>query len=156
MAIIFGALSGEWAGVRSLRVLPLSTMKLALLMLSIPVTAAVVVALIAVLFAGPGHLGELPLISFVVRAVAVAGFGSLALAIVLYIVGGWRIVVFMGSAIVGVMTLQLVHSPLWLFVIGLVTGLPAFALLLRGLRKSSAFYQPRRMFNAGMGYQGMS
>ena len=152
MAVIFGVITSDMAGLRALRTLPLSTYRLAGLILSVPAVAGLAAGLIAILFNPEGDAGVLPIIRLLSTALLVAGVTSLILAIVMHITGGVRMLVMMVLGILASMLVPLgTPHPWMLAATGALTGIGGFALLLRGLRRSSKFYQPRPFFGAAFG-----
>jgi hypothetical protein len=152
ITLIFASICGETVGLRALRTLPLSTQKSVALLLAAPVALGFVGAIFSSRLGGRGALESEWLVSYTAQAIALAGFGSLALATVLHVASGWRIAVLIGVALLPSMGFSFIaESPLALVFIGAATLLGGAALLHRGLRKSSAFYQPRRMFGMTVG-----
>ena len=152
MALIFGIVTSDMAGLRALRTLPLSTPHLALLILSVPAISGLAAGLIVTLFYPDAKSDLLPLVRLLVTTLIVAGFSSLALAVVLHIAGGIRFVVIMLLGIIPAILAQIGISYPWsLGAAGSLAGLGGFALLMRGLRRSSTFYQPKPFFGGVVG-----
>ena len=147
MALLFGIILSDLAGVRSLRTLPLSTLHLTLLLLSLPIIAGLVAGLIVVLFFPGGHAEVLPITRMLLIALVVSGFGSLSLALMLRITSGYRMVIMIFLGIVPAALTEIgFRYPVSLASASLVAGFAGFALVLRGLRRSSAVYQPKTFF----------
>ena len=93
-----------------------------------------------------------PLLNFVGQAVAFGGLGALAQTITLHITTAARLLVILFFAAVpaAVFTMLPTHTAIFALV-GVTTGTLAFALLVRGLRKSNSFYQQRRIFGMAVG-----
>jgi hypothetical protein len=151
-AIIFGSISGEWNGLRTLRALPLSTRQLAALLMAIPLGNGVIAAALTSSWYGFGDPAVPTLVNFVAQAVAIAGLGALGMAAILHFATGLRILVLIFAMWISAGLLFLcAKTPLWLALMGVATMVLAWLALLRGLRKSNAFYQPRRFFGVGIG-----
>jgi hypothetical protein len=156
-AIIFSAVSGEWGGLRMLRALPLSTTQLAALLMASPLSKGVIAAALASSWYGFGDPAVPTLANFTAQMLAISGLGALALAGMLHIASGLRLlVVIFAMWISAGLFFLCAKMPLWLALAGVVAlGLAWFALL-RGLRKSNAFYQPRRFFGVSIGQPNVS
>ena len=152
IAIAFSIFTGEAIGMRTLRALPLSTVRLALLLSLLPWLAGLTAAAYTALWSGAGDPALPPLLNFAGQAAAFAGLGALAQTITLHITTGARLLVIFGLAVVPAAMFAMFPTHTAIFaIIGLVAGAPAFVLLMRGLRKSNAFYQPRRIFGMAVG-----
>ena len=154
MAVLLGATVSFRLEMRSLRVLPISTARLAALLLSIPAAVAVAGALLIGLFialcggAFPGR------VTFIAYAFIIAGAGALGIAAFLR-AAGWRIFPLMLCPALASVALMFVPGhELPLAMAGAGTFAVAAWLLLRGLRRSSAFYQPRGL--SGMMLSGQA
>ena len=146
MGLLMGVMITESTGLRALRVLPLSTPRLALLLALIPWTGALSAALFATLF-GIGDRTLSPFLNLATLALAMCGWTTLTLAITLHLNTGFRVFLLgLFCAIPGACLLILQMHPPILAAIGTVSGIAGFALLLRGLKKSAAFYRPRGFF----------
>jgi hypothetical protein len=151
-ALLFASLCGEWAGLRVLRTLPLSTAKLAGLLLCAPVAFGIVAAVFSSVWGGIGDSSAPMIGNFVAQAVAIAGLGSLAMAISLHVTSGLRILVLIVTAMLPAAAfIFLAKWPLVFVLIGGAAFIGGTALLHRGLCKSSVFYQPRRMLGMTIG-----
>jgi len=151
-AIIFGAMPGETVGMRTLRTLPLSTAKLAALLLTVPIVLGFACA--AFIATAGGMIEPVPAgpLAFLAEALVIASAGRLALAICLHIVSAARILVLMFFAFLPASVLYLANKFVLLAILGGGAAIVlAFFLLVRGLRKSNAFYQPRRFFGVKYG-----
>ena len=152
IAIAFSIFAGEAVGMRVLRALPLSTARLALLLSLMPWIAGLTGAAITALWNGMGDPALPPLLNFAGQAAAFGGLGALAQTITLHITTGARLfVLFAFAAIPATLFALFSTHTMMLFAVGVATGALAFALLVRGLRKSNAFYQPRRIFGMAVG-----
>ncbi len=147
MGLLFGAMTTEAIGMRALRVLPLSTLRLAILLSLISWTAALTSAAFAALWCRMGD-PALPLwMNFAGYALAMCGWATLALAALLHIASTARVFVLMIFVMIPSACLSFLHTHTALFaVVGAVSGTAGFALLVRGLKKSAAFYRPRGFF----------
>ncbi len=147
MGLIFGAITTEAIGLRALRVLPLSTLRLAILLSLISWTAALTCSAFAALWCRMGD-PALPLwMNFAGHALAMCGWATLALAAFLHIASTARVFVLMLFVMIPSATLSFLHTHTAIFAaIGAVSGSLGFALLVRGLKKSAAFYRPRGFF----------
>ena len=151
IAIALGAFTVEAIELRVLRALPLSTARLAMLLLAMPVILGVCGAGLTAGWAGVGDPGLPPALNFGAQALAIAGCGSLALAISLHFISGARLVA--PIALVMMPTLgffRWAKEPALLAIVGALTLVLAFGLLHRGLRRCPAFYQPRRLFGMSL------
>lgn len=147
MGFLLGAMTTETIGMRGLRVLPLSTLRLALLLSLISWTTASVGAAFATLWC---HLGDpaIPLwMNLTGFALAMCGWSTLALAALLYMASTARIFVLMLLVVIPSVILSFLQTHTAIYAaVGVVSGAVGFALLVRGLRNSSAFYRPRGFF----------
>ena len=152
IAIAFSIFAGEAVGMRVLRALPLSTVRLALLLSLLPWAAGAIGGVVTALWNGLGDPALPPLLNFVGQAVAFGGLGALAQTITLHITTAARLLVILFFAAVpaAVFTMLPTHTAIFALV-GVTTGTLAFALLVRGLRKSNSFYQQRRIFGMAVG-----
>jgi hypothetical protein len=156
-AIIFSALSGEWNALRTLRALPLSTAQLAALLMAIPLGNGVIAAFLASFWYGLGDPTVPMLVHFAAQTLAITGFGALALAGMLHIASSFRLLVVIFAMWISAGFFFLCGKmPLLLALAGAVAMGLAWLALFRGLRKSSAFYQPRRFFGMGIGQPAAS
>ena len=147
MGLMMGAIMTEQIGMRSLRVLPLSTLRLAILLSLISWAAAVSGAAFAALWCGVGDSSLPPLLNFAGQSLAMCGWATLALAIVLHIASSGRLFLLMLFGMIPSACISIFQTQSALFAaIGAVAGIAGFALLLRGLKKSAAFYRPRGFF----------
>jgi hypothetical protein len=152
LALICASLCGEWVGLRVLRTLPLSTAKLVGLLLCGPVAFGIAAAFFSSLWGGIGDASAPVPVNLAAQAVALAGLGSLALAISLHVASGLRILVMISTTMLPAAAFVfLAKWPLALVFVGVIAFLSGTALLHRGLRKSSVFYQPRRMLGMTIG-----
>ncbi len=151
-AIMFATILVELAGLRALRTLPLSSARLTALLLVAPVAFAALAAGFSCGFGGVGDPARHPVFNFAAQTLAIAGTGSLVLAISLRITSSLRILVVMAAFIVPMAGFGFAaKSPIALALGGLVMLMGGAALLHRGLRKSNACYQSRRMFGLQIG-----
>ena len=151
-AVIFVATSMEALGLRAMRALPLSTAGLASLLLSTPVALGLSGAVFTVLWFGVGDRSLPLIVNYAAQAIAIAGFSSLTIAVSLHIASSLRLLVLAVFVFMPSLAFRfLAKTPALLALLGLVALVGAFALLQRGLRKSSAFYQARRLFGLGVG-----
>ncbi len=147
MGMAIGAVIAESIGMRALRALPLSTPKLALLLAFIPWSGAVTSAWISAVWCRVGSHSLSVFGNFAAQTIAMCGWVTLAFAITLHIASSARFFVLMLLVMIPGATLQFVQEyTLPIAAVGAVAGLAGFALLARGLRKSSAFYRPRGFF----------
>ncbi len=153
-AIFFGALAAAMPGLRVLRVLPLSTAQLALLLLSIPAALGFICGSFITIVGGFSDPPWSVLVALLARVFVIAGAGGLALTAWLHTTSGARLV---GFALVAMIPSSAVHFipqfSIWLLLGGSASLVAAYLLLVRGLRKSSAFYQPRTIFGINIGQQ---
>jgi hypothetical protein len=147
MGMMIGATVAESVGMRALRALPLSTVKLALLLSIIPWTGAFSGAVFSAVFCRGGDPALSIWVNLGAQSLALCGWAILAFSITLHISSSARLFVLMLLSIIPGMAIQFaVKYTLLMGGIGLVAGSVGFALLIRGLRKSSAFYRPRGFF----------
>ena len=147
MSMMFGAAVAESIGMRALRALPLSTPKLALLLSLIPWAGAFSGAFVSAVCCRAGNPELSVWVNLAAQAVALCGWATLALSITLHISSSGRLFVLVLLVLIPSMAIQwAVQYTILIAAIGLVAGNAGFALLIRGLRKSSAFYRPRGFF----------
>ena len=147
MGLMMGAIITESIGMRGLRVLPLSTLRLAILLSLISWAAAASGAAVAALWCGVGDPSLPPLLNFAGESVAMCGWATLALAATLHIASTGRVFLLMVFAMIPSICISIFQTHTALFAaIGAVSGVIGFALLMRGLKKSAAFYRPRGFF----------
>jgi hypothetical protein len=147
MGMMIGATVAESAGMRALRALPLSTVKLALLLSLVPWTGAFSGAVFSAVFCRGGDPELSVWVNLGAQSLALCGWAILALSIILHISSGGRLFVLMLLSFIPGIAIQFaVKHTILIAAIGLVAGCAGFALLIRGLRKSSAFYRPRGFF----------
>ncbi len=145
IAVFIGSIGNEFVGMRSLRVLPIATARLAALLLTLPVasglTSTLLVGALDFLYRVP-----LPTVTgFLAQFLSVSGFSALSVACTLHITSGWRIAVYGCFSALGVVAFNIADThALPLALASCATFITAALLLIRGLRRSSAFYQPRR------------
>ena len=148
--IYIAAITTEAVGLRVLRMLPLSTMQLTGLLLSNSLSAGLGVAAIVSFWLGLGDPAWPRLVNFATLMVAFTGCGAFALAIMLHIASSARLFVCMLFAIVpSALSVTFAAHGVWIALGGAALNALAFFLIHRGLRKSSVFYLPRRMFGIG-------
>ena len=147
MGLLVGAMTTEAIGMRALRVLPLSTLRLAILLSLISWTAAMTCAAFAALWCRMGD-PALPLwMNFAGQSLAMCGWATLSLAALLHIASTARVFVLMLFVMIPSATFSFLQTHTAIFAaIGAVSGSLGFALLVRGLKKSAAFYRPRGFF----------
>jgi len=149
-AIYIAAITTEAVGLRALRVLPLSTLRLTWLLLSNSLTAGLGIAATFALWQGLGSPTWPPLFNFAAQTLAFAGCGAFTLAVMLYIQSSARLFVSMfctmGS---GALAVTFLTHGIWLAFGGAALNVFAFVLIHRGLRKANVFYLPRRMCGLG-------
>jgi hypothetical protein len=147
MAVLFISTGSFGLEMRSLRVLPMSTARLAVVLLNIPAALAVAAAILIsgfIAFSGGSAPG---FVTFLAYVSIIAGAGALALAASLHIASGWRIVpLLLCPALASIALMFVAGHALPLAMVGAGTLAVAAWLLVRGLRRSSAFYQPRGFF----------
>jgi hypothetical protein len=144
-AILFGSIAGESVGTRVLRALPLSTARLAALLLSVPLALGCACAAFLAVTCGLFDAEAGGLLERVAEAAAIGGAGALALAVSLHIASAARILVLIFFAGLPAVTYSwTVKFPAGVLLGGAVAMALAFVLLVRGLRKSTALYRPRR------------
>jgi hypothetical protein len=147
MGMMFGAVTAESIGMRALRTLPLSTPKLALLLSLIPWAGAFTSAVFSAVVCRAGDPALSIWANVAAQSLALCGWVTLAFAITLHISSGGRLFVLMLLVMIPGITLQFaVKYTVPIAAFGLVAGIAGFALLVRGLRKSSAYYRPRGFF----------
>ena len=147
MGLMMGAIITESIGMRGLRVLPLSTLRLAILLSLISWAAAASGAAFAALWCGVGDPSLPPLLNFAGESVAMCGWATLALAATLHIASTGRVFLLMVFAMIPSICISIFQTHTALFAaIGALSGVIGFALLMRGLKKSAAFYRPRGFF----------
>ena len=153
-AMIFSSIAGELVGLRVLRVLPLSTRQLALLLLFIPVFFGILCgAVLTVASTNPVPPAS-ALVHFLARASVIAGAGTLALSTSLHIASSARLFVLMTFVCIACYTVAFVpDSPLGFFACGSAGIVLGCIVMMRGLRNSSAFYQARSYFGMNIGQQ---
>ncbi len=153
-AVIFGALAAETAGLRVLRVLPLSTAQLALLLLAIPAALGFVCG---VFITATGAMADSPLsvlAALLARIFVIAGAGGLALPVSLHTTSGARLVALVFFAAIPSFAIFFIPQfPIASLLGGSASLVAAYLLLVRGLRNSSAFYQSRTFFGINLGQQ---
>jgi hypothetical protein len=154
--LIFSAMSQEMLNLRSLRMLPISVLRLAVVLLIVPLVLSSGISLLIAAFsqmpvkAGgiSQRLGD-PGFSFAWNFIAFAtglmGFSSLLLVAMMHIQSGWRIGVLMLATMISSVGFVFGSTSLnWFFSMGLVMLVTAFAWLVHGLRRSSTIYRPRQ------------
>ena len=147
MGMMIGATIAESVGMRALRALPLSTVKLALLLSLVPWAGAFSGAFFSAVFCRAGDPSLSIWVNLAAQSFALCGWAILALSITLHISSGGRLFVLMLLSFIPGIAIQFaVKHTILIAAIGLVAGCAGFALLIRGLRKSSAFYRPRGFF----------
>ena len=147
MGMMFGAILAESVGMRALRALPLSTPQLALLLSLMPWTGALTGAVFSAVGCGAGDPALSVWSNLAAQCLALCGWVTLAFAITLHISSSGRLFVLMLLVMIPGITLPFaVKYTVLIAAVGLVAGIAGFALLIRGLRKSSAFYRPRGFF----------
>jgi hypothetical protein len=152
MGMMFGTFIAEQVGMRALRVLPLSTPKLALLLALIPWTGALAGAVVSTVVCGAGDPALSAGMNLLAQSLALCGWVTLVLAINLHISASWRLFAVILLSIIPSMALQFAAKYTELITAaGLAAGIAGFVLLIRGLRKSSAFYRPRGFFGVVAG-----
>ena len=146
IGIILSAMGTAWIGLRSFRILPISTITLTFLLLASPLLAALLSGLLATAamrFSAPGQ----PMISPLAFSGVVGGMGALFLALVIRVRGGIMIA-FVTAAVmaIAIMTLILgiVPAP-FISVAAVLMGVAGALLLHRSLRRSSATYDSTRL-----------
>lgn len=147
MGMMLGAVIAESVGMRALRALPLSTPQLALLLSLIPWTGALTGAVFSAGVCGAGDPALSAWSNLAAQSLALCGWVTFAFAVTLHISSGGRLFVLLLLVMIPGVTLQFaVKYTVLISAVGLVAGIAGFALLIRGLRKSSAFYRPRGFF----------
>ena len=147
MGMAIGAVTAESVGMRALRALPLSTPKLALLLSLLPWAGAISGAAFSTLWCRSGDPALPVWVNFAAQSLAMCGWATLAFAITMHISGSVRLFVLMMLVMIPGAGLSFAAQHTVLFAaIGSAGGIAGFALLVRGLRKSSAFYRPRGFF----------
>jgi hypothetical protein len=143
--IMFAAFMTENAGLRALRVLPMRSSQLALLLCTPAFAAAIAVALIT---SWQGSLpgGRTDQFAPVEMGVVVAGVGLLRVAIALYYPRAGKLILILLAATI--MPAMMIFPPRfgWAVAIGLIAGCAGYWLLLTGIRRAPSFYENRRMF----------
>lgn len=150
-AVIFGSMPGEMMGMRSLRVLPLSAVRLAALLLTVPLVLGFACAAFLCAtgrMAEPAGFGPL---AFLAGALVIGGGGALALAISLHIVSGAHPRADARRRHPELRDHVCPGAPAAIPSRGSACLVLAFFLLVRGLRKSNAVYQPRSIFGVNIG-----
>ncbi|HEX8311009.1 MAG TPA: hypothetical protein VF614_06820 [Chthoniobacteraceae bacterium] len=143
--IISSIMGAAQMGLRSFRILPISTARLAALLLASPLVAALLSGLLAL--AGMRlSAPEEPMMSPWAFSSLVAATGTLLLALSLRLRGGGKIVLVIAvGALFPVTSLMLPRVPApFVIIAAVVIGLWGAILLLRGLRRSSTPYDPAR------------
>ena len=147
MGMMIGSVIAESIGMRALRALPLSTPKLALLLALIPWAGAFTSAVFSAVVCRAGDPALSMWVNLAAQSLALCGWATLAFAITLHISSGGRLFVLMLLVMIPGMAISFAAKYVLIFAaIGSVAGLAGFALLVRGLGKSSAFYRPRGFF----------
>ena len=147
MGLLMGAMVTEAIGIRGLRVLPLSTRRLAVLLSLISWAAAVSGAAFSAFWCGAGDPSLAPWLNFAGVSVAMCGWATLALAVVLHTSSSGRIFLLILFGMIPSACISFLQDYTVLFAaIGAIAGIAGFALLVRGLKKSAAFYRPRGFF----------
>ena len=152
MGLLLGAITTEAIGIRGLRVLPLSTLRLAVLLSLISWTSALSFAAFATLWC---HMGDpaIPLwMNFAGYTLALCGWATLTLAVLLHMASSARIFVLLLFVVIPSVTLSFLQTHTAIYAtVGVISGSVGFSLLVRGLRKSNAFYRPRGFFGMTLG-----
>lgn len=160
--LMFSAMSQETLNLRSLRMLPISTFRLAAVLLVVPLVLSVGTSLLLATFSQtPAPAGEFtpglgdPAFSFAVNFTAFAtglmGLSSLLLVVMMHIQSGWRLGALMLATVISGATFMLgAASLVWFFCVGLTLCVVSFVWLMHGLRRSSAIYRPRQMMGWNM------
>lgn len=150
--VLFGAFSVESAGLRMLRMLPLSTARLTLLLLATPTILGLICGGFMTLVNGLDYPLAALLTGLFARSAVIAGAGGLALTTSLHINSGVRfLVLIIVAALASFAVLYVPQFPIAILVGGSVSLPLSYILLQRGLRKSSVFYQQRRIFGINPG-----
>ena len=147
MGMMIGAVLAEATGLRALRALPLSTPKLALLLALIPWAGAFTSAAFSSLWCRAGDPSLSIWMNLAAQSLALCGWVTLAFAITMHIASGVRLFVLMLLVMIPGVAIPFAEKYAVIFAaIGAVAGVAGFALLMRGLKKSAAFYRPRGFF----------
>ena len=147
MGLMLGTLTTEAIGLRGLRTLPLSTPRLAVLVSLITWTAALTSAAFTALWCRMGDPALPTWQNFAGQSLALFGWATLALAATLHVSSSGRVFFLMLFVAVPAGCLSFLQTHTALFaMIGVVSGVIGFALIVRGLKKSAAFYRPRVFF----------
>ncbi|TAG10382.1 MAG: hypothetical protein EAZ42_04090 [Verrucomicrobia bacterium] len=152
LCTILGVFMVESIGMRALRILPLSTPKFALLLLLIPWTVAFSGAIFSAVILRAGDPALSVWWNLTAHSLVLCGWVTLAYAITMHMSKLARLFVLpMISTIPYSMFHFVVKYPMPIAAVGFLAGLGGFALLVRGLRKSSAFYRQRGFFGTTAG-----
>ena len=155
-AISFGTFGTELLGLRTLRALPLSSVRLAAILSLLPWANGIFCGAFTAIWGRMGDPGAPLWANFAAQALAVGGIGALALTLTLHFISGMRLLLLMVIASVPAALFALFSKrPEVLAMTGAIAGILAFAFLVRGLRRSNRFYQPRHLFGFGLGQPAM-
>lgn len=155
--LIFSSMNAESLNLRSLRMLPMSTAKLAGTLLSVPLVMSVAIGVIMTILSRmqysemsfSEHIGDPSrsiFMNFFAFAFSFMGLSSLLMVSMLHFNSGLRFLIFAPVVMVASLTLSFAGGWLTTFLLaGVAMTLLAIVLLQRGLRRSQAFYQPRRV-----------
>lgn len=165
--LIFSAMSLETLNLRSLRMMPISRIKLACVLMVVPLVLSMGASLLIAAFSQTPvlaggfsqGLGD-PAFSFAINFIAFAsgltGLSSLVLVMMMHIQSGWRIGVLMLATMISGMAFMMGSASLILLLgVGLVLCVVSFVWLMHGLRHSSAMYRPRQMMGWNMQAGGL-
>ncbi len=151
MLMVFYAMVPDWFSLRMLRTVPLSTRRLTLVLLTMPLVQGIIAAPLMVFAAGL-HSGRYPLwFDCIALGFFAAGTGAAMLAWMCHITSAWRFAAIIFPAML--MPFEILKQPRlypWFIIIGALLLLGSGLLLQRGFWRSAAYYRPRRAWGANM------
>ncbi len=152
MGVFFTAFAGEFVDLRSLRVMPISTLALVGLLLILPLLNALVTTIIFSLADHSRSVEHFAPLTFLTRFLAVAGCSALALAASFSIASGVR---YLLVVLIGLIPSIAFRGPPqcapWFLVAGAGVLVVGMFLFHRGVRNSPSFYRPRTFFGMNIG-----
>ena len=149
--VMFASIISGWAGIRALRVLPISTPKLGALLLTPALGVAILAAVIGTLAYLSGST-DLHALDSLTACVLIFGLGAMGVAVMLRF-GNYGFLLLIGAMVIITPIVFIVSTwqlPLRLFAgpVGILLAISGYLLVIRCLRSRSEVYQSRRIFGS--------